>query len=122
MFLGTAVGCVALIISSIFGWDKPGAALTLAGGVLYLVGTLLVTMICNVPRNDALAGLDPVGAESGPVLDRLCTRLDGVEPRTNHHGSCRFGPAHGRALVFVYSRDGLRSRQGESSRAIRQLR
>jgi uncharacterized membrane protein len=64
VFLGTAVGCVALVICSMFGWDKPGAALALVGSVLYLVGTLLVTIICNVPRNDALAGLDPVGAES----------------------------------------------------------
>jgi uncharacterized membrane protein len=64
VFLGTAVGCVALVISSMLGWEKPGAALVLAGGVLYLVGTLLVTIACNVPRNDALAALDPVGAES----------------------------------------------------------
>jgi uncharacterized membrane protein len=64
VFLGTAVGCVALVISSLLGWEKPGAALVLAGGVLYLVGTLLVTIACNVPRNDALAALDPVGAES----------------------------------------------------------
>jgi uncharacterized membrane protein len=64
VFLGTAVGCVALVISSTLSWEKPGAALVLAGGVLYLVGTLLVTIACNVPRNDALAALDPVGAES----------------------------------------------------------
>jgi uncharacterized membrane protein len=64
VFLGTAVGSVALVISSLLGWEKPGAALVLAGGVLYLVGTLLVTIACNVPRNDALAALDPVGAES----------------------------------------------------------
>lgn len=64
VFLGTAVGCVALVISSMLGWEKPGAALVLAGGVLYLVGTLLVTIACNVPRNNALAALDPVGAES----------------------------------------------------------
>jgi uncharacterized membrane protein len=64
VFLGTAVGCVALIISSMLGWENPGAALALTGGILYLVGTLLVTIICNVPRNDALASLDPLGAGS----------------------------------------------------------
>jgi uncharacterized membrane protein len=64
VFLGTAVGCIALVISSMLGWEKPGAALVLAGGILYLVGTLLVTIACNVPRNEALAALDPVGAES----------------------------------------------------------
>ena len=64
VFLGTGVVCVILVISSALAWHKPGAALALVGGVLYLVGTLLVTITCNVPRNDALAGLDPVGAES----------------------------------------------------------
>lgn len=64
VFLITAVGCVALIISSLLGWEKPGAALALGGGILYLVGTFLVTMICNVPRNDALASLDPLSAEA----------------------------------------------------------
>lgn len=63
-FLGTGVGCIILVISSAFAWHKPGAALALVGSLFYLVGTLLVTMTCNVPRNDALAGLDPVGADS----------------------------------------------------------
>jgi len=64
VFLSTAVGCVALIISSLLGWEKSGSALALIGGILYLVGTFLVTIICNVPRNDALASLDPLGAEA----------------------------------------------------------
>jgi len=29
------------------------------GGALYLIGTLLVTVFCNVPRNDALAAVVP---------------------------------------------------------------
>ena len=66
MFLGVFLGTVwsILVISSALAWHKPGAALALVGGVLYLVGTLLVTITCNVPRNDALAGLDSGGAES----------------------------------------------------------
>ncbi len=64
VFFGTAVGCVVLVTCSVLMWSKPGAALVLAGGILYLVGTFLVTMICNVPRNDALANLDPSGLES----------------------------------------------------------
>lgn len=31
----------------------------LAGAVLYVLGTILVTIAANVPRNDALAQLDP---------------------------------------------------------------
>jgi len=63
VFLGTAVGCLVLVISSILSWNKPGAALALVGSISYLVGTLLVTITCNVPQNDALANLDPVAAD-----------------------------------------------------------
>ena len=74
MFLGVFLGTgVILVISSALAWHKPGAALALVGGVLYLVGTLVVTITCNVPRNDALAGLDSVGAESAQFwTDYLC--------------------------------------------------
>lgn len=66
-FLGTGVVCIILVIFSALTWHKPGTALALVGSVLYLVGTLLVTITCNVPRNDSLAGLDPVGAESAQL-------------------------------------------------------
>jgi uncharacterized membrane protein len=58
VFLGTAVACVLLAILAIFTWHRPGAPLLLIGSLLYLVGTILVTMMCNVPRNDALAAVD----------------------------------------------------------------
>jgi uncharacterized membrane protein len=62
-FLGTGAGCLALAVSSLLTWHKPGAVYLLVGSLLYLVGTLLVTMVCNVPRNDALAAVDPASAE-----------------------------------------------------------
>jgi uncharacterized membrane protein len=64
VFLGTAVSCILLAVSSLLTWQKPGAALLLAGSALYLLGTFAVTMVCNVPRNDALATLDPASTES----------------------------------------------------------
>jgi uncharacterized membrane protein len=64
VFLGTTVSCVLLAVSSLLTWQKPGAALLLAGSALYLLGTFVVTMVCNVPRNDALATLDAASAES----------------------------------------------------------
>jgi uncharacterized membrane protein len=62
-FLGTAAACVVLAGSSLFAWHKPGAVYLLVGSLLYLAGTLLVTMVCNVPQNDALAAVDPASAE-----------------------------------------------------------
>jgi uncharacterized membrane protein len=62
-FLGTAAACVLLAVSSLLGWHKPGAVYLLVGSLLYLVGTILVTIVFNVPRNDALEAADPASAD-----------------------------------------------------------
>ncbi len=61
-FFGTAVACVAVAISALSSWHRPGAAYLLAGALLYLAGSFLVTIVFNVPRNDALAAVDPSSA------------------------------------------------------------
>ncbi len=60
---GTALACVALAASSFFRWNEPSAVYLLVGSLLYLVGTIAVTMVFNVPRNDALAAADPESAD-----------------------------------------------------------
>jgi uncharacterized membrane protein/ketosteroid isomerase-like protein len=67
VFFGTAVCCLALAITSFVRWQKPGAGYLLVGSLLYLVGTILITIACNVPLNDALAAVDPSSADAGPV-------------------------------------------------------
>lgn len=67
VFFGTAVCCLALSITSFVRWQTPGAGYLLAGSLLYLVGTILVTIACNVPLNDALAALDSASADAGRV-------------------------------------------------------
>jgi uncharacterized membrane protein len=64
VFLGTAIGCLLLVVIALLNWHKPGATCLLAGGAIYLLGTFAVTALFNVPRNDALAALDPASAES----------------------------------------------------------
>ncbi len=64
-FLGTAGTCALALISSLLRWHEPGAVYLFVGGALYLVGSLLVTIVFNVPKNDALASVapaDPDGA------------------------------------------------------------
>lgn len=62
-FLGTATACIMLAVSSLFRWHQPGAAYLLVGSTLYLVGTVLVTILFNVPLNDALARVEPGSAD-----------------------------------------------------------
>ena len=59
---GTAVACLGLAgWAAISSGERP-AALVLAGGALYLVGTIGVTIACNVPLNNRLATLHPQDA------------------------------------------------------------
>lgn len=67
VFFGTAIACVWVMISSMSRWHDPGAVYVLAGGLLYLVGTIVVTMLFNVPLNNSLAAIAPVSAEGAKV-------------------------------------------------------
>jgi uncharacterized membrane protein len=54
VFMGTAALAVALAAVALFQWSLPGTAYLLIGSALYVVGCFLVTMIGNVPLNNAL--------------------------------------------------------------------
>jgi uncharacterized membrane protein len=58
-FLGTGVVSMALVVASILTWGQPAAVFELSGSLSYLLGTFLVTIVFNVPRNNALAAADP---------------------------------------------------------------
>jgi uncharacterized membrane protein len=57
--LGGAAACAALAVVAVLTWGEPQAAWMLAGGVVYGVGTFLLTIAYHVPRNEALAAVDP---------------------------------------------------------------
>src|SRR5262249_52773058 len=63
VFFGTAAICLVLAVTSLLRWHTPGAIYLLSGSLLYLVGTILVTIACNVPLNDSLAAVDPASAD-----------------------------------------------------------
>ena len=69
-FFGPAVAGVGLAILALKQWEQPGALYWLAGTVLYLIGTIGVTMAGNVPLNDALAVLNPDSAEGATLWAR----------------------------------------------------
>ena len=62
-FFGTAAACVLVLVFSLLRWNEAEAVYLLSGGLVYLIGTILVTMAFNVPRNDALAAVDPHSAD-----------------------------------------------------------
>ena len=64
VFIGTAAAGVILIISSLLKWHDSGSVYLIVGGALYVIGTFLVTMIFNVPRNNVLAALAPTSPEA----------------------------------------------------------
>jgi uncharacterized membrane protein len=61
---GTALLCVALIVVALADWDGSYAPYLVAGGALYVIGTIVVTIARNVPMNDELARLDPARTDS----------------------------------------------------------
>lgn len=73
-FTGTAVISVVAAAFSIKEWASPSAPFVLAGALLYLVGTFLVTAFGNVPLNNQLAAVSAADPEADPLwvsyLDR----------------------------------------------------
>lgn len=64
------LGCVAVVVSGIVEWDESFGPYLVGGGAIYVVGTIGLTIAYHVPRNDALAAMDPAGAESASYWPR----------------------------------------------------
>lgn len=62
-FLGTAALCVVVSGLAVLDWSGASSLCLLAGSALYVLGSLFVTMRCNVPRNEALGAVSGESAE-----------------------------------------------------------
>lgn len=69
---GTGLACLALAGSALFRMDEPDAVYHLVGGLLYLV-VIVLTIVYHVPKNDALAAIDPNGIGSADHWSRYRT-------------------------------------------------
>ncbi len=74
VLFGTAVACLGLVGWAAISWGERPAALVLAGGALYVVGTIGVTIACNVPLNRRLARLRPQGTDTADRWDEYVTK------------------------------------------------
>ncbi len=66
-FFGTPAACVLVMISSLWRWHEPDAVYSLVGGALYLVGSFVVTVVFNVPKNEALASVAPADSDGASL-------------------------------------------------------
>lgn len=73
-FFGTAALCGALLVGAWFWWSTPGGKLLLLGSLLYLVGVIGVTMLGNVPLNNALAAVMPASPEGAALWTHYLDR------------------------------------------------
>lgn len=67
VFLATAAACLVLTIAAFFRWGTGAGFSLLAGSLLYLAGTFVVTMVFNVPLNNALAAAKPDSASAAEL-------------------------------------------------------
>jgi uncharacterized membrane protein len=72
-FLGTAATTTLLAISLLWRWQHPGTAYLLAGSLFYLIGTILVTIVFNVPMNEALDSVEPESIEAANQWTKYLT-------------------------------------------------
>ena len=67
LFLGTTMAGAALVVMGALRFGESGAVSMIAGGGLYVGGMFVVTVVFNVPLNDALAAVQPSAPEAGVV-------------------------------------------------------
>jgi uncharacterized membrane protein len=70
VFLGTGVLSVILTVVAVVNFGDRDAPLVLTGSLLYLIGSIGVTMACNVPRNNWIAALDAADSASATAWYR----------------------------------------------------
>ncbi|MEM1255570.1 MAG: anthrone oxygenase family protein [Cyanobacteria bacterium P01_H01_bin.21] len=73
VFFGPALAGLLLAIAALSQWHQPAAVYWLVGSLLYLVGTIGVTVAGNIPLNDALAVVSPNSAEGVTLWTKYLT-------------------------------------------------
>ena len=73
-FFGTAVLSLIAGGLALAGWGSPSASFFLGGALFYLVGTILVTVLGNVPLNDQLAAVSATNPAARDVWEHYLGR------------------------------------------------
>jgi uncharacterized membrane protein len=67
---GTGAASAVLAVWGIAEWGEDFGPYLVAGGALYVLGVVVLTITYHVPRNNALAGVEPTSAEATRVWSR----------------------------------------------------
>ena len=81
LLFGTGLLCLVALVLALVNWGEPGSLLALLGGALYIAGSIVVTMLCNVPLNNTLARVtepDALGTATWKAYLRDWTRWNHV--------------------------------------------
>ncbi|RUO98808.1 anthrone oxygenase family protein [Hyphomicrobium sp.] len=70
LFFGTSLASLALAVLAFLTWGNSSSAPALAGAAIYVIGMFVVTILFNVPLNDALAVTDPGSPDSALLWTR----------------------------------------------------
>lgn len=73
-FMGTAAVSLLVAVVAVKGWETPSAPWLVAGALLYLVGTVLLTGLGNVPLNNQLAAVKANDPAAMKVWERYLDR------------------------------------------------
>ncbi len=69
-WFGTGSAGLFLVILAAIEWNEPAVFYQIAGSAFYVVGTVIATIAFNVPRNDALAAVDPDSTDGANLWRR----------------------------------------------------
>jgi uncharacterized membrane protein len=64
VFVGSVICCIATIMLSLTSEASKNSALAVSGAAIYLLGSIVVTAVFNIPRNNALAAISQNPIES----------------------------------------------------------
>jgi len=93
-FMGTIVTAAILALAGVLVSGDPRTIWWIAGAALYIAGTFGMTLVGNVPLNEALASAPPEAPESANLWNRYLRDWS----RWNH---ARTAAALGAAVCFV---------------------
>lgn len=66
-FFGPALLAITIGVAALAGWSEGRGLPLIAGSAIYLTGIIAVTVLFNVPMNNALAAADPASAEGARI-------------------------------------------------------